>query len=45
MVIKGSELPAIPELSDDYDVEDIVLSTLMLNGEVPIGELPWEIED
>jgi len=45
MVIKGSKLPAIPELSDDYDVEDIVLSTLMLNGEVPIGEWPWEITD
>ncbi len=45
MVIKGSELPAIPKLSDDYDVEDIVLSTLLLNGEVPAGDWPWETED
>ena len=45
VVIKDSELPAIPELSDDYDVEDIVLSSLLLNGEVSAADWPWEIKD
>ena len=33
------------QLPDDYNLEDIDLSTILLNGEVPIGSWPWEIED
>lgn len=45
LLSEGEYVTVYIELPDGYDVEDIDLSSLLLNGEVPIGEWPWEIED
>jgi parallel beta-helix repeat protein len=45
LLSEGEWVTVYIELPDDYDVEDIVLSSLLLNGEVPVGDWPWEIED
>jgi len=42
---KGEHITVFIEIPTGYDVEDIVLNSLLLNGEVPAGNWPWEIVD
>ena len=42
---EGEDVTVYIELPKKYDLKDIDLSSLRLNGEVPIGEWPWEIDN